>query len=114
VSFATATTIRQRRRDLAVLRVLGMTGRHVRTVVMMLVLSLTAAGAVLGGVLGLIVGRLVWRAVADSVSLPFAPRLPLLAAVLVPLGAVALAQVVASTSRRSAGRIPAALVLRTE
>ena len=114
ISFATATTIRQRRRDLAVLRVLGMTGRHVRTVVAVLVLALTAAGAVLGGALGLVVGRQAWRSVAASVSLPFAPSIPVLAAVLVPVGAVLLAQVVASTSRRSAGRIPTALVLRAE
>ena len=114
ISFATSTTIRQRRRDLAVLRVLGMTGRHVRIVVVVLVLALTAAGAILGGVLGVIVGRQVWRAVSDSVSLPFAPSVPALAAVLVPIGAVLLAQAVASTSRRTAARVPAALVLRAE
>ena len=114
VSFATATTIRERRRDLAVLRVLGMTGRHVRTVVMVLVGALTATGAVVGGALGLVVGRQVWRAVTDSVSLPFAPSLPLLAALLVPLGAIVLAQLVATASRRAAGRIPAAAVLRAE
>ena len=114
ISFATSTTVRQRRRDLAVLRVLGMTGRNVRIVVVVLVLAVTAIGALAGGVLGLIVGRQVWRAVTDSVSLPFAPSLPVLAVVLVPLGAVLLAQIVASTSRRAAGRIPAALVLRTE
>ena len=114
ISFATATTVRQRQRDLAVLRVLGMSGRHVRQVVSVLVLALTAAGAVVGGVLGLVVGRQVWRAVASSVSLPFAPSIPVLAAVLVPIAAVLLAQVVASTSRRAAGRTPAALVLRAE
>jgi ABC-type lipoprotein release transport system permease subunit len=114
ISFATTTTVRQRRRDLAVLRVLGMTGRHVRTVVVVLVLALTLAGALLGGILGLVVGRLAWRAVADSVALPFSPSIPVLAAVLVPIGAVLLAQIVASTSRRAASRIPAAMVLRAE
>ena len=39
ISFATTTTVRQRRRDLAVLRVLGMTARHVRSVVVVLVLG---------------------------------------------------------------------------
>ena len=56
ISFATATTVRQRRRDLAVLRVLGMTARHVRSVVVVLVLALTGFGALLGGALGIIVG----------------------------------------------------------
>ena len=114
ISFATATTVRQRRRDLAVLRVLGMTGRHVRSVVVVLVLALTGFGALLGGALGIIVGRQVWRAVMGSVSLPFSPSLPVAAIVLVPLASVLLAQAVASTSRRAAGRTPAAVVLRTE
>lgn len=114
ISFATATTVRQRRRDLAVLRVLGMTGRDVRSVVAVLVLALTGFGALLGGALGIIVGRQVWRAVMGSVSLPFSPSLPVAAIVLVPLASVLLAQAVASTSRRSAGRTPAAVVLRTE
>ena len=85
ISFATTTTVRQRRRDLAVLRVLGMTGRHVRSVVVVLVLALTGFGALLGGALGIIVGRQVWRAVMGSVSLPFSPSLPVAAVVLVPI-----------------------------
>ena len=44
ISFATTTTVRQRRRDLAVLRVLGMTARHIRSVVVVLVLALTGFG----------------------------------------------------------------------
>jgi predicted lysophospholipase L1 biosynthesis ABC-type transport system permease subunit len=114
ISFATTTTVRQRRRDLAVLRVLGMTARHIRSVVVVLVLALTGLGALLGGVLGIIVGRQVWKAVMGSVSLPFSPSLPVAAVVLVPVAVVVLAQLVATGSRRSAGRIPAALVLRTE
>ena len=114
ISFATTTTVRQRRRDLAVLRVLGMTARHIRSVVVVLVLALTGFGALLGGVLGVIVGRQVWRAVMGSVSLPFSPSLPVAAVVLVPIAVVVLAQLVASSSRRAAGRTPAAVVLRTE
>ena len=114
ISFATATTVRQRRRDLAVLRVLGMTSRHIRSVVVVLVLALTGFGALLGGALGIIVGRQVWRAVMGSISLPFSPSLPIAAVVLVPIAVVVLAQLVATRSRRAAGRVPAALVLRTE
>jgi hypothetical protein len=114
VSFAVATTVRQRRRDLAVLRALGMTGRQVRAVVAVLVTAMTAGGALLGAGLGLVLGRQVWRAVADSVSMPFSPSLPLLATVAVTLAAVLLAQVVATGGRRAAARIPAARVLRAE
>jgi hypothetical protein len=52
--------------------------------------------------------------VVSSVSLPFAPSLPILALVLVPIAAVTLGQVAATATRRAAGRIPAAAVLRTE
>ena len=114
VSFAATSTVRRRRADLAVLRVLGMTGRQLRTTVSVLVLTLTGAGALAGTVLGVVVGRLVWRAVADSVSLPYAPQVSVALAVLVPLAAVLLAQAAATLSRRSAGRTPAAAVLRTE
>jgi hypothetical protein len=114
VSFAAASTVRRRRVDLAVLRVLGMTGRQLRTTVSVLVLALTAAGALAGTVLGLVVGRLVWRSVVDSMSLPYAPDVSLALAVLIPVAAVLLAQAAATLSRRSAGRTPAAVVLRTE
>lgn len=114
VSFAAASTVRRRRADLAVLRVLGMTSRQLRATVTVLVLALSGVGAVAGTLVGLVVGRLVWRAVADSVSLPYAPDVPLLLAVLVPVSACLIAQGAATLSRRSAGRTPAALVLRTE
>jgi predicted lysophospholipase L1 biosynthesis ABC-type transport system permease subunit len=114
VSFATATTVRRRRADIAVLRVLGMTGRQLRTVVAVVVLALTLAGSIAGSAAGILVGRQVWRAVTGSVALPFAPQLPLAAVVLVPVAGLLLSQLVASVSRRGAGRIPAARVLRTE
>ena len=41
-------------------------------------------------------------------------QLPVAAVVLVPIAVVVLAQLVASSSRRVAGRTPAAVVLRTE
>ncbi len=65
-------------------------------------------------VLGLLVAVVVERAVMGSVSLPFSPSLPVAAVVLVPIAVVVLAQLVASSSRRAAGRTPAAAVLRTE
>jgi hypothetical protein len=114
IGFATATTVRQRRRDLAVLRVLGMTGRRVSTVVSVLVLGITLAGSAAGVVLGIVVGRQVWRWIAGAVSVPFVPELPVAALVLVPLGAVALAEIVATGGRRAAARVPTAAVLRAE
>jgi hypothetical protein len=114
IGFSTASTVRQRRRDLAVLRVLGMTAGHLRTVVAMLVAALTVTGSLVGLFLGVAVGRQVWRLIADAVAVPFAPALPVAALVLVPLATLVLAQVVATGGRRAASRTPAAVVLRTE
>jgi hypothetical protein len=114
VSFAVATTLRRRRIDLAILRTLGMTARQLRTAVSALVLGLTAGGAILGTVLGVVVGRQVWQAVVDSVSMPFSPSIPVTALVLVPMGAMVLGHLVATTARHRAAATPAAQILRAE
>ena len=114
VTYVSAMTVRRRRGDLAVLRVLGMTAADVRSVVTYQVLALTVSGAVVGAGLGVAVGRQVWRVIAADVSVPFAPRLPLAAVLLVPVATLALTQATASFSRRSAGRIKPAIALRTE
>lgn len=111
---AAGTMVRRRRRDLALLRVIGMSAAQLRAVVAMQVLALTVAGAALGDLLGVILGRQVWRSVVDSVSLPFSASVPPLAVLLVPIAAVGLTQLAATFSRRSAGRTHAALALRTE
>ena len=114
VTYAAAIAVRRRRRDLAVLRVVGMSAADLRTVVTVQVLSLTVAGAIIGSIGGLIAGRSVWRLVIDQLSLPFSPAAPILAIVLVPAAAIVLTQLAATSSRRAAGRTPAALILRSE
>jgi hypothetical protein len=113
-SFTTELTMRQRRRDLAMLRVLGMTQRHMRSVVVIFVFALSLVGTAIGVGLGVIVGRQVWRVVASSVAVPFAPNTPMWAAVIVPIAALLLAQLVATRSRQAVARVPAARVLRAE
>jgi putative ABC transport system permease protein len=114
VTYVAAVTVRRRRSDLAVLRVLGMTAAEVRSVVSYQVLALTVAGAVVGAALGVVVGRQVWRLIAHDVSVPFAPRTSVAAVALVPLATLLLTQLAASLSRRAAGRIQPAIALRTE
>lgn len=87
---------RRRRRDLAVLRVLGHTGRQSRATVVTMAVLAAAIGVVVGLPLGLAVGRTLWRVVAESsgvegdslVTVPVLAGLPL--AALVVAGAVAL------------------------
>ena len=70
LAHAAAVTVRRRRRDLAVLRVLGFCRRDLRNAVRVQVAALSVLGGVLGVVLGLALGRQLWRSVAGSVSLP--------------------------------------------
>lgn len=114
VAYAATTTVRRGGRDLAVLHGLGMTAAQLRTVIMFLVLSISGAGAVVGTALGVVVGRVVWRWTMASVSLPFAPKIPIAALLLIPLATIALAQLAASLSRHQAGRVRAAQLLRAE
>ncbi len=114
VTHAAAVTVRRRRGDLAMLRVLGLYGRQLRHVVTVQVAVLALGGAVVGAVLGVAVGRQLWAAVADSVPLPVVITFPATALVVVPLGIAVLAQLGASLSRRSAGRVRPALALRAE
>jgi ABC-type lipoprotein release transport system permease subunit len=114
VTHAAAVTVRRRRGDLAMLRVLGFSGRQLRRVVTVQVAVLALGGAVIGVVLGVALGRLLWTEVADSVPLPAVITFPVAALLLVPLVITVLAQIGASLSRRSAGRVRPALALRAE
>lgn len=114
LTHAAAVTVRRRRADLAMLRVLGFSGRQLRRAVTVQVTVLALGGAVIGVVLGVALGRLLWTAVADSVPLPAVITFPATALVVVPLAIAGLAQLGASLSRRSAGRVRPALALRAE
>lgn len=114
VTYAAATSVRRRRRDLAILRVIGMSAAQLRGVVRVQVLVLSVAGALLGTVGGFVVGRLIWSVVVTSLSFPFSPELSPAAVVAVPLAALVVTELATVFSRRAAGRTPAALTLRTE
>lgn len=114
VTYAAGMTARHRRRDLAMLRALGMTARQLRSVLAVQVLVLTVGGVVVGTLLGLVAGRQIWRMVVNSVALPFAPEVPMSALVLIPLATLLLTQLAATFSRRTAGHTKAAIALRAE
>lgn len=114
VTYSAAIGVRNRRRDLAMLRVIGMTASQLRGVVAVQVLVLTLAGGVLGSGLGLLVGRQVWRLVVRSLALPFSPTVPLTAVLLIPVATLVITQVAATFSRRAAGHTHPALALRSE
>lgn len=114
VTYSAAVAIRRRTRELAVLRVVGMSSAQLRGVVAVQVLVHAATGGLLGAVLGILAGRQVWRWVTTSLAMPFSPAVPVVSTLLVPCAAVAISQLAATFSRRAAGRIQPAIALRTE
>lgn len=111
---AIASSIRRRRRSLALLRALGFRDRQVHSTVVAQSLTLIACGAAIGVPIGVATGRAAWRPVADAVGVASDPVTPvvLLAAILAMGMALALA--CAALLARSAVRVPPSLTLRTE
>jgi hypothetical protein len=114
LAFALVASVRTRRRDLAVLKALGFTGRQLSAMVETQALVTVLVGAVIGVPLGLALGSTVWRLFAEDLGVLVETRIPAGLIVLTfVLGLVAALAVTALPSR-SAGRTSAALVLRSE
>ena len=100
VGHALSIAVRRRRHELAVLRVLGLTRRQSRLVIVTQATLLAVIGLAFGIPLGIALGRILWRAAADLFPLAYYPPLALLALLLMrayhhdlaaPGGAAALA-----------------------
>lgn len=114
LTVAVLTSVRARRRDLAVLRALGFTGRQVRRAVRAQVVTTMLAALVVGVPLGVAAGRVTWRAFASQLGVATAPAMPGAAVAATIVGALVLAVVVAAVPARVAARITPAEALRTE
>jgi hypothetical protein len=114
VGHAVTVTVRRRRRDLGIVRALGLTSGGVGAVVRWQAAVMSSAGVVAGVPLGLLLGRFVWDRVADSYGVADDPAWPwtLLAAV-TPV-TVAMTLLLTLGPARRAVRQTAAVVLRTE
>lgn len=71
-------------------------------------------GVVVGIPLGVVIGRQLWTLFANSLNAVPDPTVPGLSVLLVGIGALLFANVVAALPGRSAARTPTALVLRAE
>jgi hypothetical protein len=108
------TSVRRRRRELALLKTLGFTARQLSSVVAWQATVAVVAGAIIGVPLGIILGRTLWDLFAHEISVVPAPAVPVTAVVLIAVGAVALGNLVAALPARMAARTPTALLLRAE
>jgi hypothetical protein len=107
------TGVRRRRRDLAVLKALGLSRRQVIQVVSWQASAMAAAALIAGLPLGVLVGRWSWVVFAGSVGVAPQPDVPV--AVLATIPAVLLlANLIAAAPGSAAARIRPALTLRSE
>ena len=108
------TAVRRRRRDLAVLRVLGLTGRQVRATVSWMAVTVTLTALAAGVPAGIACGRLAWQFFAGQLGVrpvTMVPAIPV--AALVACG-LALAVALAAVPGIRANRDRCATVLRAE
>jgi len=114
LGFTLVASVRRRRRDLALLKTLGFTNRQLAATIAWQSTVAVGAGTVVGAPLGIALGRSLWELFAQEIDAIPDPSVPILAVVLIALGAVVLANLVAAVPGRIAARTPANLAFRAE
>ena len=107
-------SVRRRRRDLAIMRTLGLSTRQLATVVAWQATVAVLIGTVVGVPTGIVVGRQLWDLFAQGIQAVPAPDVPIFLVTAIGLGAIVLANLVAIIPGRIAARTPTGLLLRTE
>jgi hypothetical protein len=107
-------SVRRRRRDLALLKALGFTQRQLAAAVAWQATVAAVIGLAVGVPVGALIGRELWTSFARSLYVVPEPTVPILPVVLVVVGALLFANLVALLPGRSAARTSPALVLRSE
>ncbi|MGA2304958.1 MAG: FtsX-like permease family protein [Acidimicrobiales bacterium] len=107
-------SVRRRRREFALLKALGFTQRQLAATVAWQSSVSAAVGVIFGVPLGIALGRWLWTLFARGISAVPEPSVPVLTVVLVALGALTFANLVATFPGRIAARTPTALLLRAE
>jgi hypothetical protein len=108
------TSVRRRRRELAVLKTLGFTARQLSSVIAWQATVAVVIGAVVGVPLGIVLGRTLWNLFAHEISVVPASTVPVTVVVIIAIGAVVLGNLVAALPASMAAHTPTALLLRAE
>jgi ABC-type lipoprotein release transport system permease subunit len=111
---ALLVTTRQRRRDLAVLRALGVLRHQTFGVIAMMAVVLAAIVVAIGGIVGLVVGGWGWQLLSDSFGLSPAVSYPVRALVAAPVAAVIVSVLAATWPARRASGVRPGRVLRAD
>lgn len=108
------TTVRRRRRDLAILKCLGFVRGQVRSAVAWNATILVALALLIAIPAGIAGGRWLWTVIASGAGFVVEPLAPWRAATAAIPAALVLANLVASLPARSAARTQPSVVLRSE
>ena len=108
------STVRRRRRELAVLRTLGLRGRQIAAIVAWQATAVAIIAILIGLPLGAAAGRSTWTLVTDRLGLPSDAVVPIGLLLILGLIALVVANVVAIAPSVLARRTTPARVLRTE
>jgi hypothetical protein len=108
------TSVRRRRRDLAILKTLGFTRRQLAVAVAVQAGVAALIGCAVGIPAGIALGRVLWDLFANEISAVPDPAVPAGSVLVIALIAIALAVVVATIPGRIAARTSTSQLLRAE
>jgi hypothetical protein len=114
VAHALVTSVRRRRRDLAILKTLGFARGQVSQTVAWQATTFALLAGLIGVPLGVAGGRWAWLLVADQLGVVTGPVVPLLPVLTATAGVLVVANLVAAGPAWAAARIRPAAVLRSE
>jgi hypothetical protein len=114
LAHALVTTLRRRRRDLAVLRTVGFLRLQLAVAMVAFAGTIVVLAVAVGAPIGVAVGRVAWRLVAESLGTPAPAVLPVPVLLLVAPLTLLVALAVAAQPARAAAATEPALVLRSE
>jgi hypothetical protein len=114
LAMAISVSVRERRRDLAILQALGFGSRSLGAAVRWQAVATIVVGLVAGVPLGIVAGRFAWRQFANELGLVPRANIPVVWLIVVAAGAVVLALAAAHRPGRNAARLSPAEVLRTQ
>ena len=96
-----AMSVRARRRDLGMLRVLGFTSRQLRGSVLVQAVASVTGGVVIGVPVGVVLVSAAWRAFASQLGVATEPSTPVAWIVATAVGAIVIALVAAALPARA-------------
>ncbi len=108
------SSVRRRRRDLAILKAIGFGPRQVAAVVGWQATTFAAVSLIAGIPIGIVAGGWAWTAVASSIGSSSPPQIPVLVIALMVPATILFCNLIAAAPGWAAARIPSAVVMRSD